>query len=302
MEIKQIIRERAYAKINLHLDVTGKMDNGYHSVSTVMQTVSVFDVITINDLRITSGEPCFTVSCGTDGVPCDGRNLACRAAMLFCERAGVSLSGEIHIDKNIPMAAGMAGGSADGAAVLRGLNRALGYPFSQSELLSIGAELGSDVPFCIVGGTRYADGRGELLSEFPSMPDCFIVAGCEGEDVSTPWAYRLLDGIYCDFAPDVYSPVSVEPLLSAVESGDICKVAGAMYNIFESPVLDRRPVASELKRLLLEVGAIGAMMSGSGPSVFGVFADRDAAERAMAALFDRGFRGYLCRPCEIESD
>lgn len=302
MEIMGRVSENAYAKINLHLDVTGILDNGFHSVATVMQTVSVFDEIILDEIKITEGEPRFTVFCNTDGVPCDERNLVWKAARLFCDRVGLSLTAKIIIDKKIPMAAGMAGGSADCAATLRAFNRALGFPFAENELIEMGAELGSDVPFCIVCGTRYACGRGELLSEFPGMPDCYIVAACEGEGVSTPWAYRLLDEAYGDFVASAYTPVSTEPLREAMAEGSAKRVAEVMYNIFEAPVLERRPVAREIKELLLGAGARGAMMSGSGPSVFGIFEEKSSAESAVRALEEKGYTGYLCKPCGNKQD
>lgn len=300
MEIRNCVSEKAFAKINLHLDVTGILADGYHAVSTVMQTVSIFDTITLEDVMITDKASDFRILCNAEGVPCDERNLVWKAAKLFCERAGVSASANIMIDKRIPMAAGMAGGSADCAATLRAFNRAFGSRFSEAELLDMGAMLGADVAFCIVGGTRYACGKGELLSDFPAMPECFIVAACEGEGVSTPWAYRLLDETYCNFDPSVYTPESVDRLRNAMYAGDIRQMSEAMYNIFELPVLERRPVAKEIKKLLLDKGATGAMMSGSGPSVFGIFVDEDAAESAARALEERGYRGYICAPCEIK--
>lgn len=290
------VSERGYAKINLHLDITGRLEGGFHSVATVMQTVSIFDEVTVFDIE-ESSEARFTASCNIEGVPTDEKNLAVKAALAFCQKAGVSLRGKIDIQKNIPMAAGMAGGSADGAAVLRALNKALGDPLTVKELCSIGSSLGSDVPFCIVGGTAYADGKGDILHPFPEMPACVIVAACEGEGVSTPWAYRLLDGLYSDFTENCgYESKNTEPLKSALASGNIKAVSDNMYNIFEEPVLKERPVASEIKRLMLEAGAVGAMMSGSGPSVFGIFACEKCGERAGALLESRGYKAHICRP------
>ena len=294
--MKDIVIEKAYAKINLHLDVTGKRADGYHTVSTVMQSVSLCDVITISDIKKADEEPRFSVSCSLSGVPCDGRNLALRAALLFCAETGIHLSAHIDIEKNIPMSAGMAGGSTDGAAVLRGLNRATGSPLSAEELCQLGARLGADLPFCIVGGTKYADGRGDILHGFPTMPDCVIVAACEGEGVSTPWGYRLLDVTYNDFSEGAYTPRDVTQLKNALSDGSVKDVARNLYNIFEAPVLAHSPVAARVKELLLSSGALGAMMSGSGPSVFGIF-DSDAdAERAAKALSEQGFTPYTCRP------
>ena len=293
MKNLQRVSERGYAKINLHLDMLGRMADGYHSVQTVMQTVSIFDEVTV----ILGEEKGFFASCNVEGVPSDEKNIAVRAAHLFCEETGLSLGGEIRIHKEIPMAAGMAGGSADGAAVLRAMNRLCGEPLSMDALCALGARLGADVPFCIVGGSAYADGRGDVLHPFPAMPDCFIVAACEGEGVSTPWGYGLLDRRYDNFSETSnYVPKGIEPLRAALESGEIEATCREMYNIFEEPILAERPVAARVRSLLLEAGATGAMMSGSGPSVFGVFADEEGAERAVKKMKAEGYRPYLCRP------
>lgn len=294
------VTEKGYAKINLHLDIDGLIEGGYHSVRTVMQTVSLYDEITISDIETTEGEPCFFLSCNVEGVPCDERNLAVKAALLFCQRAGVSLRAKIHIQKNIPMAAGMAGGSADGAATLRALNKATGELLDVEELCALGSALGADVPFCIVGGTLYADGKGDVLRDFPKMPDCVIVAACEGEGVSTPWAYRLMDETYGNFEVGKYTPRDTEGLKNALISGDIREVSKNIYNIFEEPVLSQRPVAAEVKKIMLDGDALSAMMSGSGPSVFGIFECDKCAACAVAALAEKGYRGYICHPCGIE--
>ena len=285
------VRIKGYAKINLHLDVTGRMNDGYHRVETVMQTVSLCDTVELN-MTDTEG---ITVSCNVDGVPLDGRNLAVRAAQLFCDTVGIMPCLHIAIDKQIPMAGGMAGGSADGAATLLGMNTLWNHPLTAEELLTLGAKLGADVPFCIFGGTALATGKGERLEEFPPMPDCTIVVACEGEGVSTPWAYGLLDTLYGNFEGD-RAPRGVSQLRATVESGDLLKTAGALYNIFEEPILAERPVAARIRDLLLERGALGAMMSGSGPSVFGIFARDEEAQAAADALRTCGYRAHLCAP------
>ncbi len=288
------ICERGYAKINLHLDITGRMEEGYHRVETVMQTVSLFDEVTV-----TLTEAGFSADCNVRGVPTDEKNIAVRAAMLFCQWTGLSRGARISIRKNIPMAAGMAGGSTDGAAVLRGMNRLCGGILSIDELCELGSQLGADVPFCIVGGTAYADGKGDILHPFPAMPDCSLVIACEGEGVSTPWGYGLLDRLYGNFEEGSdYRPRSTDALRRALEKGTVDEVAKEIYNIFEEPVLARRPVAADVRRILCEQGAIGAMMSGSGPSVFGLFADSTEADRAADALRQAGYCPYVCRPTQ----
>ncbi|MBR2353569.1 MAG: 4-(cytidine 5'-diphospho)-2-C-methyl-D-erythritol kinase [Clostridia bacterium] len=293
MERISSVTEYGYAKINLHLDMLGRLPDGYHSVATVMQTISIRDEVTV--IPNESGD--FFATCNVEGVPSDEKNIAVRAAKLFCMRTGTVMGGEIRIHKEIPMAAGMAGGSADGAAVLRALNRLREDPLSVEELCEIGSKLGADVPFCIVGGSAYADGKGDVLHPFPEMPDCVIVAACEGEGVSTPWGYGLLDRTYSNFESGCgYTPRSIDGLRNALEKKDLRAVCRNMYNIFEKPILAERPVAANVKRLLLESGAVGAMMSGSGPSVFGVFTDEQEAEQAGNRLKEEGYYPYICHP------
>lgn len=287
---KEIIK--AYAKINLHLDVIGKAENGYHEVATVMQTVSLCDEVEI--LLNDSGN--HSIICNSPSVPTDRKNLAWRAADLFFERAGLCYGAEIKIKKNIPVAAGLAGGSTDAAAVFVGLNRLCGYPLSDEELLALGARLGADVPFCISGGTKFADHYGELLHDFPKMPECFIVVGCGNEGVSTPWAYSTLDEKYCDFVKGKYTSRDISPLDLALRSGDVTKMCHCLYNIFEGAIEPHRPQVSRIKEVMRECGAIGAMMSGSGPSVFGVFNDEISATKAVKQLCAEGVDSFLSTP------
>ncbi len=287
------LTEYGYAKINLHLDVTGRLEGGYHRVETVMQTISLCDQI---ELQKSAGKD-ITVSCNVSGVPLDEKNLAVRAANLFFERVGARHGLAIEIDKKIPMAAGMAGGSADAAAVLRGLNRLNGSTLSFEELCALGSHLGADVPFCIVGGTAYADGRGDQLHPFPSMPHCYILCACEGESVSTPWAYAVLDQIFGNFAEGgSYQAKGCDALRSALEEKSLEKIAAASYNIFEEPVLALRPVAARIRQILLESGAHCAKMSGSGPSVFGIFSDEGVRDLAREFLEKEGYKAYSCHP------
>lgn len=287
---KEIIK--AYAKINLHLDVIGKAENGYHEVNTVMQTVSLCDEIEISLNRNGS----HSIVCNSPAVPTDRRNLAWRAADLFFESVGESCFADIKITKNIPVAAGLAGGSTDSAAVFVGLNRLCGYPLTVDELLALGAKLGADVPFCMVGGTKFADHYGEVLHEFPSMPECFIVVACGNEGVSTPWAYSTLDGKYGDFAQGKYTPRDIAPLEAALREGNVEAMCKFLYNIFEVAIEPHRPQVSRIKELMRSHGAVGAMMSGSGPSVFGVFADEKAAVEATELLCAEGVDAFLATP------
>lgn len=290
---EKTVSEFGYAKINLHLDVTGRMEGGYHRVATVMQTLSLYDTVTLTQ---SEGEG-FTLSCNVAGVPTDASNLAVRAAVLFCERVGMRLGAHIAINKRIPMAAGLAGGSADAAATLIAMNRLAGEPLSREALCALAARLGADVPFCVDGGTAYGDGRGDRLTALSPMPDCFVAVACGGEGVSTPWAYGLLDRLYDDFSEkSFYEPCPTEGLLEALEKGNLDLLSERIYNIFEAPVLAERPVARQIREQMLASGAIGAMMSGSGPSVFGVFRKEREALDAVRALTESGVFACVCKP------
>ena len=282
---------KAYAKINLHLDVCGIRDDGYHSVKTVMQSVSLYDNVTVTLDR--SEQIC--AECNVDGVPTDQKNIAVRAAKLYSDRIGENFGGVIKIEKNIPMAAGLAGGSADAAATLIALNNIFDNRLSSEELFDIGAMLGADVPFCIACGTLYSDGRGDVLHPFAQMDeDVFFAIACGGEGVSTPWGYRLLDEAFNCF--ENYSARSTEELGRALEYGkanDFCK---NIFNIFEAPIFEHRPVARKIKETFLENGAVCALMSGSGPSVYAVFENESDAAQAAEKIKAMGYFAAVARP------
>ncbi len=289
------INKRAYAKINLHLDMVSKRSDGYHEVRTVMQSVSLFDDVNIS---VSEGEG-IELFCNIEGVPLDAKNLAWRAAELLLNKYGQKKRVSIRIDKRIPMAGGLAGGSADAAAVLLGLNQLLGSEVSRDELLLMGGALGADVPFCMEGGTRFADGRGDILHPFPPLCDCYIVVSQGGEGASTPWAYGELDRKYGDFADGAYSPKDLEPLRDALGAEDLGGISAELYNIFESVVIPQRPVAAAIKQAMLDSGARGAMMSGSGTSVFGLFDNEERAAFAVSKIEELGYAAHLCRPVNV---
>ena len=288
--------ELAYAKINLCLDVTGRRENGYHEIDGVMQSVTLCDEITVSFEEADGIEIVLTAE-GNDDMPTDERNLAYKAAARLLETAETTGRVEIHIKKRIPMAGGLAGGSTDGAAVLRGLNRLLPDPLSVSALCQIGSRLGADVPFCIVGGAMRTRGIGDLLTPVPSMPDCHIVISRRGEGVSTPWAYGKLDELYDNFRADAPRPSSdLERLLSGLECGDLEQICNTVYNIFEPVVSQLQSDVSALRSEMTKHGALISRMSGSGPSVFGIFRDEASAKTACAALRDMGADAFVCRP------
>ena len=269
------VQEYAYAKLNLTLDVTAKRDDGYHDMLMVMQTVSITDSIVLEQ----TGEKGIHAACNFRYIPTDERNLAVRAAGAFLDTIGEEKNGIlIRMDKTIPVGAGMAGGSADAAAVLRGMNRLYGSCMNRRDLEKLGERIGSDVAFCIAGGTSLARGRGEVLEDLTPMPDCAIVVCKPGFSISTPELFRKLDQIGLRTHPDTTG------MLSALESGNLKEISMRMFNVFEE-VEDRRMRSeTEIKHVLLDYGALGAVMTGTGSAVFGVFSDETAAETCAAHL------------------
>ena len=259
--------EYAYAKLNLSLDVIGRREDGYHDMLMVMQTISVSDRI---DLELTE-EPGIQAECNFRYVPTDGRNLAVRAAQVYLqavaenqhETPGVS----IRLEKHIPVGAGMAGGSADAAAVLRGMNRLFGSPLNRQELEALAGQVGSDVAFCVAGGTQLAKGRGEQLEDLPPLPPCWIVVCKPG-----------LDEVSLRRHPDTAG------MLAALREEDLRGIGIRMYNVFEDVPDRRMRQTGEIKSVLLDHGALGAMMTGTGSAVFGIFSNTEAAERCAADL------------------
>lgn len=297
------ITVNAHAKINLLLDITGRRPDGYHTITGVMQAVSLSDTVTVgieHPMRNSpSNDGSITLTCSDSSLPTDGKNLAWRAALAFKEATGCGWEHlRVAIDKHIPAAAGLAGGSTDAAAVLTALNRLYGSPLSPDERGRVGLGLGADVPFCLHGGACVTEGVGETLTPLPSLPPCRILLACGGEGVSTPAAYRALDDTYGNFAPGAYAPHTAElsHLIAALRGGDLAGVCAHTFNIFESVVLPTHPVARAIRDTLLDAGAMTAMMSGSGPSVFGIFhpADETGLRRAYAALEARGVNPVVC--------
>ncbi|MBR6840210.1 MAG: 4-(cytidine 5'-diphospho)-2-C-methyl-D-erythritol kinase [Oscillospiraceae bacterium] len=275
------MRENAFAKLNISLDVTEKRPDGYHDMVMVMQTVSLCDELDIvfND----SGR--IRVQSNLHFIPGDERNLAARAALCFLAAAGKTGQGLfITLNKRIPVGAGMAGGSADAAAVLRALNRMYDSPFSFAELEALAAEVGSDVPFCVRGGTVLATGRGEKLEPLPALPECRFVICKPDFSISTPELFRRLDQSSLRCHPDTAG------ILAALRSGELDSVARRMYNVFED-VEDRRfRTVRDIKGVLLDCGALGAIMTGTGSAVFGVFRkDADCAPAVAALRREYGF-------------
>ncbi|MBQ9736432.1 MAG: 4-(cytidine 5'-diphospho)-2-C-methyl-D-erythritol kinase [Clostridia bacterium] len=268
--------EQAYAKLNLFLDVTGKRADGYHEIKSVMHSVTLADTVTV---RATAADfSCITLKMENSSIPADERNLAYLAAEAFLEKTGITANVAIVVEKQIPAAAGLGGGSADAAAVLRALNAIFDHPLSTEALCALGATLGSDVPFCVLGGTMLCEGRGEVCTPYSYPEGYFVIAVPEDEKMKTPEAYALLDEAFENFEEP--QTALHEMLFSFFEEDPYY----SMYNVFEGIVLPRSHAATILRTRLLDAKAKNAMMSGSGTAVFGVFDTEDEAKAAAAKI------------------
>jgi len=283
------ISVRAYAKINLHLEVLDKLPNGYHEIDTIMQTVGLYDIIKISITP--ANERVIEIKSNSQRIPCDNRNLAYRAAELYLESNNISDEITIHISKNIPIAAGLAGGSADAAATLIGLNRLYGERLTRDELCELGAKLGADVPFCIIRGCCVASGIGEILKPIASLPDCKLLICAGGPGVSTKAAYEKLS----EQRKNTPRRSSLE-MQEALHNADIKEVCRLLHNSFEEVILPTHKQAALIKRTLLQYGASGALMSGSGSAVFGIFLNESKAKAAMNELRKKRFFARICSP------
>ena len=279
--------EGAFAKLNLTLDVLGKREDGYHDLKSVMQTVSGRDDIEID---VGTGKP-WCLKCDKEGIPTDERNLAWKAAKVYCETLGKDPGGlEIRITKRIPSQAGMGGGSADAAAVLRALNRHYGDPLSIGALAELGAQLGSDVPFCVVGGTCMCEGRGEKLRKLPNMPDCIMVV-CKPEfSVPTPELYQKIDEVAIANRPDN------QAMESAILAGDLEKVAHNLCNVFDPVVTADHLELNYIKSLFHQYGAVGYQMTGSGSACFAIVSEFEIAAVICNMLKDNYPNVFICKP------
>lgn len=278
----------AHAKLNLSLDVLARREDGYHDLRMVMQAVELADVITLTK---TEGED-IRVSTDLRYLPGDERNLAVIAAKRFREATGWNGAGlAIEIEKNIPVCAGMGGGSSDAAAVLRALNDLSGANIPIRRLAEIGEQVGSDVPYCVLGGTALAEGKGEKLTVLPGLPDCRIVVCKPSFPISTPELFGCIDCRKVRCRPDT------DGIIAALQAGDLGGVARRLYNVFEDVLTDRRGAEiAEIKREMVSGGALGAAMSGTGPTVFGMFDDESKSERVYQTLKSQYSDTFLTRP------
>ena len=267
---------KALGKINLGLDVLGRRENGYHDVRMVMQTVYLYD----RSIMKKSKTPGIRLETNLYYLPVNENNLAYQAAQMLMDEFHIEEGVSIQLDKHIPVAAGMAGGSSNAAAVLFGMNRMFSLGLSQKELMERGVKLGADVPYCIMRGTVLAEGIGEILTPLSPMPKCYVLIAKPAISVSTKMVYEKLDSHEIEDHPDI------DGILAGLKAGDLKKVAGSMGNVLERVTVDAYPVIDQIKKMMIKEGALNAMMSGSGPTVFGIFEEKATARKAADAIRD----------------
>ena len=268
------INLKARAKINLTLDVTGVRDDGYHELKMIMQTVELYDRVYIKKIE----KPYVKLKSNLEWLPTDGKNLAYRAAEIIRKEYGINEGVFIELQKAIPVAAGLAGGSSDCAAVLYGMNILFGLKIDRKRMAEIALELGSDVPYCLMRGTALAEGRGEILTKLPPCPESWVVLAKPPVGLSTAAVYKALDKTEVTVHPDT------EAAIRAIENNDLSGVADNLSNVLEKVSIEMCPMVGQLKKCFIDNGAIGALMSGSGPTDYGLFDDKDLAAEAAETI------------------
>lgn len=266
------------AKINLGLDVIRRREDGYHEVKMVMQTLNLCDTLTIEKVDT----PSITIQVGNAPLPADENNLIYKSANLLIQHCNLSQGVSISLQKEIPIAAGMAGGSTDAAATLLGMNQLFALGLSLEELQKLGVKIGADVPYCLQGGTALSEGIGEILTTLPAAPDCFVVVGKPEISVSTKYVYENLHANSLQYHPDI------DGMVAAITNKDLDGITKRMENVLEIVTEKEYPVITDIKDLLKEKGAENALMSGSGPTVFGIFTEEKRAREAREALQQSG--------------
>ena len=269
--------QRAYAKINIGLDVLRRRADGYHEVKMIMQTVDIYDELVLEKRK----EPGIELRMDNRELPSGGDNLICRAADLLFREKKITGGVNISLTKRIPIAAGMAGGSADAAAALRGVNELFDLGYSQKELQALGVGLGADIPYCLAGGTMLSEGIGEILTPLPAPPAAHLVIAKPDINVSTAFVYGNLHADSLAWHPDI------DGMIAALQKGDLDGITGRLGNVLETVTVKAHPVIEQIKELLRKQGAENALMSGSGPTVFGIFKEKETAARAAEAV-ERG--------------
>jgi len=280
--MKRITRN-AYAKINLGLDVLRRREDGYHEVKMIMQTVDLFDTLTFTVRE----EPGVVLRIDTQELEAGADNLVCRAADRLLGKAGVKQGVEIFLEKRIPIAAGMAGGSTDAAATLIGLNDLFGLGYSLETLQDIGVTLGADIPYCLMGGTALAEGIGEILTRLPAPPQCVLTIAKPEINVSTKFVYENLHADRIKEHPDI------DGMAEAIRNGSLRGITDRLGNVLETVTVREYPIIDEIRELMMRSGAENALMSGSGPTVFGIFTKKESAKRAAEQLRSLGLSGQV---------
>lgn len=269
--------QRAYAKINIGLDVLRRRADGYHEVKMIMQTVDIYDELVLERRK----QPGIELRMDNSELPSGGDNLICRAADLLFREKEITGGVNISLTKRIPIAAGMAGGSADAAAALRGLNELFDMGYSLKELQALGVGLGADIPYCLAGGTMLSEGIGEILTPLPAPPAAHLVIAKPDINVSTAFVYGNLHADRLAWHPDI------DGMIAALQKGDLDGITGRLGNVLETVTVKAHPVIEQIRELLRKQGAENALMSGSGPTVFGIFKEKETAARAAEAV-ERG--------------
>lgn len=264
---------KAYAKINLGLDVTGKLPNGYHEVKMIMQSVGIYD-----ELTLTKTDSGITIATDESELPTNEDNLIYRAAKLMFDTYSITGGVHIQLSKNIPIAAGMAGGSTDAAATMKGINRLYQLNIPTQELMRISVSIGADVPYCILGGTALAEGIGEILTPLAPAPSCHLLVAKPDINVSTKYVYEHLDASVTLSHPDING------IVDAINMGSLQGIIERLGNVLETVTVEAYPIISDLKKQMLELGAAGSLMSGSGPTVFGIYTDEKSVQNAYEQI------------------
>lgn len=280
------IELKAYGKINIGLDVIRKREDGYHDLDMIMQTVGVYDDVIISR---EDGTQTYEIEVSTDAdiLPNDKGNLAFMAAKVLMEAYDIKAKVKIHINKRIPIAGGMAGGSADCAAVLRGVNQLFQLGLTDEQLQEYGVKLGADVPYCIVGGTKRAQGIGEILTDLPTPPKCYVIIAKPDAFVSTKFVYSHIRPAQIENHPDI------DGIIESIKAGDLYGTCEKIANVMEDVTIPEYPIIQKVKDILKSNGAVNALMSGSGPTVFGIYDDEEKAKQSMDALSGKEFVSQL---------
>lgn len=280
------IELKAYGKINIGLDVIRKREDGYHDLDMIMQTVGVYDDVIISRK---DGTQTYEIEVSTDAdvLPNDKGNLAFMAAKVLMEAYDIKAKVKIHINKRIPIAGGMAGGSADCAAVLRGVNQLFQLGLTDEQLQEYGVKLGADVPYCIVGGIKRAQGIGEILTDLPTPPKCYVIIAKPDAFVSTKFVYSHIRPAQIENHPDI------DGIIESIKAGDLYGMCEKIANVMEDVTIPEYPIIQKVKDILKSNGAVNALMSGSGPTVFGIYDDEEKAKQSMDALSGKEFVSQL---------